>query len=171
MDQKWLRVDLYKAGVLSGVQLPAREPTVGTPLARSLAHCFTSLCKRVLPLPYHVPGRPSFVRSFIRSLARSLARPSIYTLRPSFLLQCSWTGCSEGSRVPEKKPWVYLYERSHKSRRSSSVSRLTLVGYGSCSAGYDPYCRVYSSSPYNTCERRNYRRPSKHTVIVSSSSS
>lgn len=77
-----------------------------------------------------------------RSLTRSLARPSIYA-PSSFLPQCSRTGCSEGSRVPRKKPWVYLYERSHKSRRSSSVSRLTLVGYGSRSTGYDPYCRVY----------------------------
>lgn len=101
-----------------------------TQFARSLARCF---CERVLPLP----GQP-----VVRSLAYSLARPSIYA-PSSFLPQCSRTGCSEGSRVPRKKPWVYLYERSHKSRRSSSVSRLTLVGYGSRSTGYDPYCRVY----------------------------
>lgn len=111
--------------MLSGVQLPA---TVGT--HSSLARCF---CERVLPLP----GQP-----VVRSLAYSLARPSIYA-PSSFLPQCSRTGCSEGSRVPRKKPWVYLYERSHKSRRSSSVSRLTLVGYGSRSTDYDPYCRVY----------------------------
>ena len=95
MDQKWLRVDLCKAGVcFPACNYLLESPTVGTPLAR----CFTSLCKRVLPLPYHVPGRPAslarslarslrsfvrlFVRSFARSLARSLVRPSIYTLAP-----------------------------------------------------------------------------------------
>lgn len=104
-------------------------------LARSLAA--SRPFAREFYLYHHVPGQP-----VARSLTRSLARPSIYA-PSSFLPQCSRTGCSEGSRVPRKKPWVYLYERSHKSRRSSSVSRLTLVGYGSRSTGYDPYCRVY----------------------------
>lgn len=126
VDQKWLRVgSLYSRCFPACNYLPRLAHTV-----RSLARCF---CERVLPLP----GQP-----VVRSLAYSLARPSIYA-PSSFLPQCSRTGCSEGSRVPRKKPWVYLYERSHKSRRSSSVSRLTLVGYGSRSTGYDPYCRVY----------------------------
>lgn len=133
MDQKWLRVGLCTADAF-------RRATTchghgWHTLARSLARCFASFCERVLPLPPRTWPTS-------RSLARSLARPSIYA-PSSFLPQCSRTGCSEGSRVPRKKPWVYLYERSHKSRRSSSVSRLTLVGYGSRSTGYDPYCRVY----------------------------
>lgn len=101
----------------------------------SLAHSFAASrpFARVLPLPPRTwPTSQSLARSpvYLRSVVVSA---------PVFQDRV----CSEGSRVPRKKPWVYLYERSHKSRRSSSVSRLTLVGYGSRSTGYDPYCRVY----------------------------
>lgn len=132
VDQKWLRVGLCIQPVLSGVQLPA---TVGTHslLARSLA---SRPFAREFYLYHHVPGRPASRRSFARSL---VYLRSVVVSAPVFQDRV----CSEGSRVPRKKPWVYLYERSHKSRRSSSVSRLTLVGYGSRSTGYDPYCRVY----------------------------
>lgn len=137
MDQKWLRVGLCTADAF-------RRATTchghgWHTLARSLARSLLRVLLR---------ESSTFTTTYLanqpvaRSLTRSLARPSIYA-PSSFLPQCSRTGCSEGSRVPRKKPWVYLYERSHKSRRSSSVSRLTLVGYGSRSTGYDPYCRVY----------------------------
>lgn len=134
VDQKWLRVGLCTAGAF-------RRATTchgwHTQFARSLARSLASRpFAREFYLYHHVPGRPASRRSFARSL---VYLRSVVVSAPVFQDRV----CSEGSRVPRKKPWVYLYERSHKSRRSSSVSRLTLVGYGSRSTGYDPYCRVY----------------------------
>ena len=124
MDQKWLRVDLCKAGVcFPACNYLLESPTVGTPLAR----CFTSLCKRVLPLPYHVPGRPAslarslarslrsfvrlFVRSFVCSLARSLARSPVYLHARSGRRFCSSVPGPGVRRGPEfhRKSLGYIF--------------------------------------------------------------
>lgn len=67
---------LYSRCFLACNYLPESH---GWHTARSLVRCFASLCKRVLPLPHHVPGQPagrSLARSLARSFIRSFTRPS-----------------------------------------------------------------------------------------------
>lgn len=93
---------LYSRCFLACNYLPESH---GWHTARSLVRCFASLCKRVLPLPHHVPGQPagrSLARSLVRSLVHSLVHPSIYTLRRRFCPSVPGPGVRRGPEFHRK---------------------------------------------------------------------